>query len=98
MSIEDFDSSLLKQTKCLTKILVFTTLDTLQLEIIDDHENIHSVNPLYLMIGKVIGHIECNSVEAKDKSKYLVFSSSNENKEKLKNTQNFGMVLKMRLR
>ena len=50
------------------------------------------------MIGKVIGHIECNSVEAKDKSKYLVFSSSNENKEKLKNTQNFGMVLKMRLR
>ena len=58
MSIEDFDSSLLKQTKCLTKILVFTTLDTLQLEIIDDHENIHSVNPLYLMIGKVIGHIE----------------------------------------
>ena len=78
--------------------MVFTTLDTLQLEIIDDHENIHSVNPLYLMIGKVIGHIECNSVEAKDKSKYLVFSSSNENKEKLKNTQNFGMLLKMRLR
>ena len=78
--------------------MVFTTLDTLQLEIINDYENIHSVNPLYLMIGKVIGHIECNSVEAKDKSKYLVFSSSNENKEKLKNTQNFGMVLKMRLR
>ena len=78
--------------------MVFTTLDTLQLEIIDDYENIHSVNPLYLMIGKVIGHIECNSVEAKNKSKYLGFTSSNESKEKLKNTQNFGIVLKMRLR
>ena len=47
---------------------------------------IHSVNPLYLMIGKVIGHIERNSVEAKNESKCLVFTSSNENKEKLKNT------------
>ena len=73
-------------------------MDTLQLEIINDYENIHSVNPLYLMIGKVIGHIECNSVEAKNKSKYLGFTSSNESKEKLKNTQNFGIVLKMRLR
>ena len=98
ISIEDFDPSLLKQTNCLTKTLVFTTLDTLQLEIINDYENIHSVNPLYLMIGKVIGHIECNSVEAKNKSKYLGFTSSNESKEKLKNTQNFGIVLKMRLR
>ena len=50
------------------------------------------------MTGKVIGHIECNSVEAKNKSKYLGFTSSNESKEKLKNTQNFGIVLKMRLR
>ena len=62
--------------------MLFTTLDTLQLEIINDYENIHSVDPLYLMIGKVIGHIECNSVEAKNKSKYLVFTSSNESKEK----------------
>ena len=58
-------------------------MDTLQLEIINDYENIHSVDPLYLMIGKVIGHIECNSVEAKNKSKYLVFTSSNESKEKV---------------
>ena len=62
--------------------MLFTTLDTLQLEIINDYENIHSVNPLYLMIGKVIRHVECNSIEAKNKSKYLVFTSSNESKEK----------------
>ena len=30
---------------------------------IGDNENIYSVNPLYLIIGKVDGHIECNCVE-----------------------------------
>ena len=41
------------------------------------------------MIGKVIGHIE-----EKNTSKYLVFDSSDEKKEVLKNTRNFGMRLK----
>ena len=40
------------------KILVFTTLDALQLKKTDDYENIHSVNPLYRMIGEVIGYIK----------------------------------------
>ena len=35
---------------------------------IDDYENIDSVNPLYLMIGKVNGHFE-----EKNGSKYSVF-------------------------
>ena len=59
--------------------MVFTTLDTLQLKKIDDYENIRSVNPLYQMIGKVIGHIEENNG-----NNYLVFHSSDENKEVLK--------------
>ena len=45
------------------------------------------------MIGKVIGHIE-----EKNTSKYLVFDSSDENKEVLKNTQNSGMGLKTKLK
>ena len=53
--------------------MVFTTLD--------DCENIYSVNPLYLIIGKVDGHIERNSLEEKIGSKYLVFDSTYENKE-----------------
>ena len=60
---------------------------------IDDYEIIHSVKPAYLMIGEVDGHIE-----EKNKSKYLVFDSTDENTEVLKNTQSFGMGLKMRLR
>ena len=47
---------------------------------IDDCENIYSVTPLYLIIGKVDGHTE----KKKNRSKYLVFDSTDENKEVLK--------------
>ena len=51
---------------------------------IGDRENIYSVNPLYLLIGKVDGHIKGNNG-----NKYLVFDatelhSTYENKEVLK--------------
>ena len=45
--------------------MVFTTLDTLQLKKIDDHENIYSVNPLYLIIAHASGYIERSSTEEK---------------------------------
>ena len=45
------------------------------------------------MIGEVIGHIEENNG-----NKYLVFDSSDENKEVLKNAKTFGMGLKIKLR
>ena len=48
---------------------------------IDDCININSVNPLYLRIKNVNGYIE-----KKGLSKYLVFDSTDENKELLKNT------------
>ena len=59
--------------------MVFTTLDILRLKSINDYESINSVNPLYLMIGEVIGHIKENN-----KNKYLVCNSTDENKEILK--------------
>ena len=46
---------------------------------IDDFMNINSVNPLYLGITHANGYIE-----EKDANKYLVFDSTNENKELLK--------------
>ena len=67
INIKDFNSSL-------PKILVLTTLGTLQSKKIDDYENIYSANPLYLMIGEVIGHIKENNG-----NKYLVFDSFDEN-------------------
>ena len=46
---------------------------------IDDYENIYSVNPLYLIIDHASGYIEEKGV-----NKYLVFDSTDENKELLK--------------
>ena len=66
--------------------MVFTTLDTSQLKRLVIVENTNSVNPLYPMIGEVIGH-----VKEKNGNRYLVFDSSDENEEVLKNTMNLGM-------
>ena len=46
---------------------------------IDDYESIYSVNPLYLIIDHASGYIEEKGV-----NKYLVFDSTDENKELLK--------------
>ena len=47
--------------------------------------------PLYLVINHASGYIEEEGV-----NKYLIFDSTDENKELLKNTQMFGMELKMK--
>ena len=39
---------------------------------------------MYLIIGKVDEHSECNSIKEKNGSKYLVFDSTDKNKEALK--------------
>ena len=84
-----------KQTKSRTKILAFTTLVTLQFSYIaiDDYENIYSVNSLYMIIGKAVGHNKENNG-----NKYLAFDSADENKEVLKNIKNSVMGLKIKLR
>ena len=68
----------LKLTENLTKTLAFTTLDLLQKKK-DDYENIYSVNPLYLITNHANGYIEEKGV-----NKYLIFDSTDENKELLK--------------
>ena len=54
-------------------------MDTLQLKKIDDCESIYSVNRLYLQVDHASGYIE-----EKNGNKYLVFDSTDENKEVLK--------------
>ena len=53
--------------------------------------NIRSLNPLYLTIGEIDG-----STEEKDKNKYLVFTSTDKNKEVLKKiTEVWGNIKKL---
>ena len=75
-------SKLLKIDKNQTKTLVFTILDILHLKNNDDCENIYTVNPLYLLINHASGYIE-----EKDVNKYLIFDSTDENKEVNKKIQ-----------
>ena len=79
INIKDFDSSLLKIDKKSHKNIGIYNSGYITIKKIDDYENIHSKNHLYLMIGEVIGH-----TEKSNGNKYLVFDSSYKNKEVFK--------------
>ena len=72
-------SNLLKIDKKSHKNIGIYNIGYITIKKIDDYENIYSVNPLYLIISKAIGHIEENN-----ENKYLVFDSSDENKDVFK--------------
>ena len=81
-NIGELYSSLQKIDKKLWKGINICSIGYIASKKNGDWENIYSVNPLYLIIGEVDGHIECNSLECeKNESKYLVFDSTDENKE-----------------
>ena len=86
INIEEFDSNLLKIDKKSYKDIDIYYIGYITIKKIGDCENIYSVNPLYLIIGKADGH-----TEEKNGSKYLVLDSTDENEV-------FGMGLKMKLK
>ena len=63
INIEDFDSSLLKIDKKSFKNIGIYNIGYITIKKIDDYENIYSVNPLDLIIGKVDGFIERKKME-----------------------------------
>ena len=77
--IEEFDSNLLKIDKKSYENTDIYYIGYITIKKIDDCDNIFSVNPLYLIISKVDGHIEKKNVK-----KYLVFDSADEKKEVLR--------------
>ena len=89
ISLKNFESNLLKIDKKHYKGIDIYYIGYITIKKIGDCENIHSVNPLYLLINHASGYIE-----EKNGNKYLIFDSADENKEVLKNTQMFGMKLK----
>ena len=67
---------LLKINKKSYKNIGIYNIGYITIKKIDDCENIYSVNPLHLLIAHVNRYIE-----EKDVNKYLVFDSTDENKE-----------------
>ena len=77
--IKNFDSKLLKNDKKSFKDIGIYNIGYITIKKVDDCENIYSVNPLHIIIPHVDGYIE-----EKGANKYLVFESTDENKELLK--------------
>ena len=87
INLKDFDGRLLKTDKKDSNEIDIYYIGYVTIKEIGDYNN--SVNPLYLMINEIIGHfecnsVECNSIEEKNKNKYLVLDDIDENKEVLK--------------
>ena len=82
INIKKFDSNLLKIDKKSYKDIGIYNIGYITIKKIDDCKNIHSVNPLYLLIDHASGYIEEKGVK-----KYLIFDSTDENKELLKKIQ-----------
>ena len=76
IDLKDFDAKLLKVgKKDYNEIDIYYTT-YVNVKKIDTHNNINSVNPLYLIIDEMIGHFE-----EKNDNKHLVLDDVDENKE-----------------
>ena len=74
-NLKHFEPNLLKIDKKSYKNIGIYNIGYTTIKNIDDCKNIRSVNPLYLLIAHVNGHIEEKGV-----NKYLVFDSTDENR------------------
>ena len=79
INIKNFDPILLKIDRKSYKDIGIYNIGYITIKKIDDCENIYSVNPLYLLVNHANGYIEEKGV-----NKYLIFDSTDENKELLK--------------
>ena len=78
-NIKSFDSNLLKIDKKSYKDIGIYSIGYITIKKLDDYEHIFSINSLYLIIDHASGYIE-----QKEMNKYLVFDSTDKNKELLK--------------
>ena len=76
VNIEDFHSSLLKIDKTLHKDIDIYYIGYITMKKFSDYENIHSVNPLYLIIHSATGYFK-----AKNGKKYLIIDSTGKYEE-----------------
>ena len=91
IDLENFKSKLLKIDKKSYKDMGIYNIGYTEIKKIDDCENISSMNPLYLRITHASGYIKEKGV-----NKYLVFDSTDENKEFLKKIMMLLMELGMK--
>ena len=86
---KNFDPILLKIDRKSYKNIGIYKIGYITIKKIDNCENIYSVNSLHLLVNHANGYIE-----EKNGNKYLIFDSTDEYKELLKNTMMFGIESK----
>ena len=86
INIKHFDPIVLKIDRKSYKDIGIYNIGYITIKKIDDCENIYRVNSLHLRVDHASGYIEEKGV-----NKYLIFDSTDENKELLKNTMMFGI-------
>ena len=78
-NFKNFEPNFLKIDRKSYKNICIYNIGYITIKKIDDYENIYSVNPLYLHVNHAKGYIE-----EKNENKYLIFDSTDKNKELLK--------------
>ena len=89
ISLKDFYERLFKVDKKDYKEIDIYYIGYATIKKIANCNNVNSVNPLYLMIDKMIGHFE-----DKNENKYLVLDDTNENEKFQRNMKKLGKVIK----
>ena len=90
INIKNFLPNLLEIDRKSYKDIAIYNIRYITINKIDENsENIYSVNPLYLRVNHANWYIE-----EKNENKYLIFDSTVENEDLLKNIQMFGVELK----
>ena len=79
INLKNFESKLLKIDKKSYKNIGIYNIGYTTIKKLEDCENIYSVNPLYLCISHASRYIE-----EENENKYLLFDSTDENKELLR--------------
>ena len=79
INIKNFEPNLLKIDRKSYKNIGIYNIGYITIKKIDDCEIIYSVNPLHMLVNHASGYIE-----EKNGNKYLIFDSTDENKELLK--------------
>ena len=76
IKLDDFDSGLLKIDKKSYEDIDIYYIGYIAIKKIDDHENVHSVNPVHLIIHSATGHFK-----EKNDGKYWILDSTDKYEE-----------------
>ena len=94
INLKNFEPNLLKIDRKSYNNIGIYKIGYITIKKIDDYQNIYSVNPLYFLIHHASRYLQPSSTEEQYWNKYLIFDSTDENKELLKNIKRFGVELK----